>query len=90
MIGKTEDGDLIFSAVEIEAFVVCPEAWRLRSIEKISALESQTKADGDDLHQQWAKKYGEAVDLFWRIKLVVCLILAMLLLFMCIHDGCFG
>ncbi len=87
MIGRTEDGNFIISAVEVESFVVCPEAWRLKSVEKTKVCSCIKSKQGTDLHQEWAERYGDAVDLLWRIRLVSCLLLIMILLFICIHDN---
>lgn len=86
MIGKTAEGNFIISAVEVASFVVCPEAWRLKSIEKTKVLPCNSSKQGSLLHQEWADRYGNAVDLLWQIRLVTCLILTMILLFICIHD----
>lgn len=89
MIVKTAEGKFIISAVEVSTFVVCPEAWRIKTFSKTKQQQSAAACEGSDLHRQWAERYGEVIDLLWRTKLVICLIVIMIVLFLYGQDHYF-
>lgn len=79
MARKNEYGRYILSAGEIGAFTVCPESWRLRSVQKAKAIFDQRKNDGKALHKTWAKDYEDAVYLSYGARVALGLILLVVL-----------
>jgi len=63
------------SAGEVGAYCVCPEAWRLRSLEKVETLKSEAVEQGHALHQEWASRYEESLFLSRRARVVVALVI---------------
>ncbi len=74
MAKKTDYGKYILSAGEIGAYTVCPESWRLSSVEKVDALKSENVVRGIDMHKRWAKDYDEAVYFAREVRLLVLLV----------------
>lgn len=74
MARKTELGTYILSAGEIGAYTVCPEAWRLSTVERVKSQQSGNVEKGHELHRQWASTYDEALALSRRIRAVVLLL----------------
>ena len=79
MARQTENGKYILSAGEIGSYVVCPEAWRLRTVEQIKGRKGESTAKGKDLHQEWVKRYDETVFLRRSARLIVLLVLCAVL-----------
>ena len=75
MARKTEFGRYILSAGEVGAFIVCPMAWKLRMVDKISAATAQSSIEGNRLHKEWANKCGE-VETIKKVFLVIVSLLA--------------
>ena len=73
---KSDFGKYILSAGEIGAFTVCPEAWRLRTVQKVQGLKSLAEEKGMLLHDEWAKRCGETVQLT-RVALTVIALVAL-------------
>jgi hypothetical protein len=82
MARKNEYGRYILSAGEVGAFTVCPEAWRLKMIERASFSAPRSTVEGEILHQEWAAKHEEIHKLAQGFKLVFVLILTAVLMFM--------
>lgn len=80
MAKKTEYGKFILSAGEIGAYTVCPEAWRLSTIEKVDTLRSENVVLGIDMHKRWAKSYDEALYFAREAKLLILLVAVAVLL----------
>lgn len=55
------NGGYIFSAGEISSYTVCPEAWRLVSVEKVNTITGENENLGQELHHEWANLYDQAV-----------------------------
>ena len=71
---RVPNGKHVLSAGEIGAFTVCPEAWRLRMVEKVDAIHAEAIAQGNKLHQEWARKFDESVFLLRGAKLIIALV----------------
>jgi hypothetical protein len=80
MARKTEYGKYILSAGEIGAYTVCPEAWRLSSIEKVETIHSENHKKGRELHRKWAESVDEASYLKHNARLLVILLFLTLLI----------
>lgn len=80
MATKTDYGKFILSAGEIGAYTVCPESWRLSTVEKVDTLKSENVKLGIAMHKRWAKDYDEALYFAREVKLLIVLVgLAVLL-----------
>lgn len=73
---KSPTGKTILTAGEVGAFCVCPEAWRLRSLEHARSLKTPEVKEGRRLHDEWAATIHEAVYLTQRVRLVIALLTA--------------
>jgi hypothetical protein len=76
---KSDSGKFIISASEVGSFVVCPEAWRLKEIEKCIAKRHQDSPDGTEKHSEWAKNldYYHFVRRAWP-HIILLIILAVI------------
>ena len=71
---KSEYGKFTFSAGEIGEYVVCPEAWRLKMVERVVSSQRKDAVLGTELHEQWAQEYDESAFLSRATKLAATLI----------------
>lgn len=78
MARKTSYNRVIFSAGEIGAYSVCPEAWRLRTLERVRVDRTKAMQQGQELHEEWVAKFEETVTLTRTVRYVVLLVLAAL------------
>ncbi len=74
MARKNIDGRFILSAGEIGAYTVCPEAWRLKALERAKSIHAESVVAGNKLHAEWAKKFDDASYLSHRIRFVIALL----------------
>lgn len=79
MARKNAHGNYVLSAGEIGSYTVCPEAWRLRMVQRVTSLAFESKKRGADLHRTWAKSYEDSVYLTRGVRLVVALVLLVVL-----------
>jgi len=71
MARENEFGKFIISAGEIGAYTVCPEAWRLGTVERLRKKGSVERVrQGKRLHEEWAKTYEESAYLSRQTKIV--------------------
>ena len=61
----------MLSAGEIGAYTVCPEAWRLRMVERVKVERTASAERGEEMHSRWAADVGEMVFLRRAILLVI-------------------
>ncbi|RMG41449.1 MAG: hypothetical protein D6719_08505 [Candidatus Dadabacteria bacterium] len=72
MATKTEYGKYILSAGEIGAYTVCPEAWRLRTVEKARANDnSESIEHGNRMHQEWVREFDQLIEMRRALKLII-------------------
>ncbi|MCO6432284.1 MAG: hypothetical protein J5J00_15630 [Deltaproteobacteria bacterium] len=76
MATKNRDGKFILAAGEIGSFAVCPEAWRLRTVEKVQGAKSSESELGETLHNEWASHHDEAYFFARGIRVVLFMIAA--------------
>ena len=74
MAKRNAYGKFIIAAGEVGAFTVCPEAWRLRVVEKAKTIRFDSASEGVKLHAQWAQECTKAVSLKNVALWVICLI----------------
>jgi len=74
MARKDDEGRFTLSAGEIGAYTVCPEAWRLKAIERAKSIRSESVVAGHQLHEEWVTKFEEAAYLNHRVRLVAALL----------------
>lgn len=65
------DSKIIFSASEVGEFVLCPESWRLKYLDKKShvvpeshVISDESKVQGQVVHEDW----GKSIDLKLELK----------------------
>jgi hypothetical protein len=85
MARKLKDGRFILSAGEIGFYSVCPEAWRLRVVEGVTARGSEEEPLGRELHREWAHVLEEANDLRRYARCVVLLIMLAIGIYLLLH-----
>ncbi|MBX7139028.1 MAG: hypothetical protein K1X83_13725 [Oligoflexia bacterium] len=74
MARLTNYGKYILSAGEIGSYTVCPEAWRLKTIEQVQRAPQQSVEDGQRLHTEWAAHLDESIDLARILKWIVLIV----------------
>jgi hypothetical protein len=75
MARRSSSGKFIISAGEVGAYTVCPESWRLQTIEKVKTPSTASMEEGKRLHEKWASTYDEASYLRKQAILVILLLL---------------
>lgn len=81
MVRQTEKGTYIISAGEVGAYTVCPEAWRLQSVLRVKVSKAGDKLikQGRKAHDQWAKKFEDAIFLKRDARRIIYVLLLMIL-----------
>jgi hypothetical protein len=87
MARKNDLGKFILSAGEIGAYTVCPEAWRLKAIDKVRGMHVESVTRGRELHEKWARDYDEALFLARNVKLMVLLIALAAVIYIILQGG---
>lgn len=87
MARKNEDGRFILSAGEIGAYTVCPEAWRLKTIDKVQSIHASSVHEGHQLHREWVTKFEEAAYLRHRIRVVLALLMIAAVLYLIVNGA---
>lgn len=83
MARRSSIGKYILSAGEIGAYTVCPEAWRLTAVSPVKTASDKGSSEaGQQLHQEWAAEYDEAVTLGRGIKIVIQLLMLAALVYL--------
>lgn len=85
MARKTVYGKVILSAGEISGYVVCPESWRLKAVQRVKSQSSPAEATGRDLHESWAQSFDQISYLTRSAKIAVALIFLALAVFALFH-----
>lgn len=81
------DGKHILAAGEIGAFSVCPQAWKLKWVDKQgSAFALDEKALGKKLHRDWSRVFDESLELGQWIRYVAVLICTALVVFILLNP----
>lgn len=85
MAHKNRDGKWIIAAGEIAAYTVCPEAWKLRTIDKKLSTDLESSViEGKELHSKWAKSMEDSL-LLTRVTratlALLCTLVVMVLFF---------
>lgn len=75
-----KDGKFIISAGEVGQYAVCPEAWRLKMIEKVMAEQSELSAEGQRLHDEWSKRVDDAAHLGQGLRFLAALLVSTILI----------
>ncbi|NBU72804.1 MAG: hypothetical protein EBS53_15405, partial [Bacteroidetes bacterium] len=63
MARKNIDGKFIISAGEVGTYTVCPESWRLKTIDRrrSAPLHKEASRQGMKLHDIWSKAHEEVI-----------------------------
>ena len=87
MARKNKDGQFIISAAEVGTYAVCPESWRLKTLEGLSDEENLDAINkGNKLHNSWAKQNAEALYFKRGINILLLLIAHAIVLGFYIHN----
>ncbi len=82
MTRPNKDGKLIISASEVGTYVVCPESWRLRNLERAKTAKTITASKGVDLHDEWSNEYNELLTFQRFIRILAMLLILALAVFL--------
>ena len=82
MARKGKYGKYIFSANEVGEYVVCPEAWKLKVVDRVNLQTSERSERGRELHSDWAASYDESLYLARSARLIVFLLLLAITIFL--------
>ena len=74
MARRNEFGRYILSAGEIASYTVCPEAWRLKTIERVDPQLSENMAVGEQAHREWSSDLDEAMYFTRSVRLILVLL----------------
>ncbi len=84
MATKSEDGNHMIAAGEVGVFSVCPQSWKLKSVDQERPLEKKRDAElGKHLHERWSSIFEESLILSKWIRylaVLTCTALAVFLL----------
>lgn len=86
MARKNDYGRWIISAGEIGAYIVCPEAWRLKSIAGVRAQKSPTSTVGRELHQEWARKVEESYTFARLARMALTILTGAIVIFFLVRS----
>ena len=86
MARKGKYGRYILSANEIGGYIVCPESWRLKVIERVRSQHTERASAGRKLHDEWAKQYDESLYLARSARLVVMLLLMAISIYLIVRG----
>jgi hypothetical protein len=76
---KTKYGKVMFSAGEVSTYVLCPEAWRLSQVERVTQLKSQHAKKAEGMHKEWQAAYLDSIFFTRSVRYVLYLIIMLLL-----------
>jgi len=82
MARKNDYGKYILSAGEIASYTVCPEAWRLKTVEKANSIYIDNIKKGRELHEEWSADFDAAIYFTKGTKLILLLISMAILIFL--------
>lgn len=74
MAKRGSNGRYILSAGEVSAYIVCPESWRLKVVERTAAAQSRRSELGRELHQDWATTIDESAFLLKGTKVIMAMV----------------
>ncbi|MDZ4785485.1 MAG: hypothetical protein SGJ02_05350 [bacterium] len=83
---QNRDGKFILSASEIGSFTVCPESWRLRTVQHKESKHSDRVEIGQEMHAAWSAKYDEHLFLIRAARIVLALLVLVLATFILIGE----
>ncbi len=86
MAKKTPYGRYILSAGEIGAYVVCPEAWRLKTVDGVRGETAKTVEQGRALHKEWAKNFEESVWFARRARVIFTLFVVAVVIYIFLRN----
>lgn len=86
MARKNDYGRWIISAGEIGAYIVCPEAWKLKSVQGMKAEKSSTASMGRELHQEWARKIDESYTFARLARIALTLLMGAVVIFLVLRS----
>ncbi len=75
MATKTGDGKYIIAAGEVGVFSVCPQSWKLKSVDRERPVERKKDAElGKYLHERWSSVFEESLLLNKWIRYLAVLV----------------
>lgn len=80
MARKNEFGKFIIAAGEVGQYSVCPEAWRLKVVERIVRNNEAPPSiqTGNTLHENWARELDSSAYLLHGLRVAIALVIAMI------------
>ncbi len=74
MAKKNREGKFIIAAGEVGQYAVCPEAWRLKVVERVTSEQSESSITGEKLHSKWSTNIDSAAHLSQGIRFLIALL----------------
>ena len=77
----------VIDAEEVANYVVCPEAWRLKTTKKVAKQKSKRTEESLEIRKQWAEEQSLSVTLRRYAKIAyMLLVLLVLVVFLIDHQ----
>jgi hypothetical protein len=83
---KTKYGKVMFSAGEVSTYALCPEAWRLSQVERVTLLKSDHAKKAEVLHKEWQAAYQDSIFLTRSVRSILYLIIMLLLVTLFVYT----
>lgn len=80
MAKRNREGKFVIAAGEVGQYTVCPEAWRLKVVQRVIAEQSEASIEGEKLHTKWSKNLDSAVHLGQGIRFLLALVITILVI----------
>ncbi len=80
MAKKNREGKFIIAAGEVGQYAVCPEAWRLKVVERVTSEQSIASIEGEKLHSKWSSNLDNAAHLGQGIRFLLALVATILII----------
>ena len=80
MARKNEFGKFIIASGEVGQYSVCPEAWRLKVVERIARNNEAPPSiqTGNTLHESLARELDSSAYLLHGLRVAIALVIAMI------------
>jgi CRISPR/Cas system-associated exonuclease Cas4 (RecB family) len=84
---KSADGKHIIAAGEVGVFSVCPQSWKLKSVDRERPVEKKKDAElGKYLHKHWSSVFEESLVLSKWIRYLAVLVCTALAIFLLVRP----
>lgn len=87
MATKSAEGKHIIAAGEVGVFCVCPQSWKLKSVDREHPIEKKADAElGKYLHKNWSSLFEESLVLSKWIRYLAVLVSTALAIFLFVRP----